>query len=164
MRLCSRDLILYTGQNAKFSLYGYVKLVSVIHNLLGEGDVLLIREGRSVDHHGAEAKVYAALAGFKAVTVIQVEADLGFLPTQFLCIFHGAFCHIAEKGLVGVVTCSLGDLEDNGALGLCSGLDDGLKLLHIVEIECGDGVTAGNGLLEHLTGVHKTQFFVRYHS
>jgi hypothetical protein len=159
----SGNLIFHTGENAEFGLYGHIILVSVINHLLGEGDVLLVREGGGVDHHGAEAHVNAALAQLEAVAVVQVEDNLRILPTQFLGVFYGTLCHIAEEGLVGVVTGTLGNLEDHRALGLCAGLDDGLKLLHVVEVESGDGVTAGNGLLEHLTGVHKTNFFVRYH-
>ena len=135
----------------------------IVNNLLGEGDVLLVRKGGSVDHNGAEAEVNAALAGFEAVAVVQMKDDLGVLPAKFLCILHSTLCHIAEEGLVGVVACALGDLEDNRGLGLSGGLDDSLELFHIVEIECGDGVTAGNGLREHFTSVHKAEFFIRNH-
>ena len=158
------NLVFHTGQDAQFGLYGDIVLVSIVHHLLGEGDVFLVREGGGVNHHGAETHVNAALAQLEAVAVVQVEHNLGMLPAQLFGIFHSTLCHIAQEGLVGVVTGTLGNLENHRALGLGAGLDNGLKLLHVVEIESGDGVTAGNGLLEHLTGVHKTQFFVRNHS
>ena len=85
-----------------------------------------------------------------------MEDDLGLFPAKFLRILDGTFRHIAEKGLVGIVAGALGNLEDDRGLGLGSGLDDGLELLHVVEVESRDGVTAGNCLREHLTGVHKT--------
>ena len=158
------NLVFHTGQNTEFGLYGNVILVSVLNHLLGEGDVLLVRQGRSVDHHRAEAHVNAALAQLEAVAVVQVKNNLGVLPTQFLGILNSTFCHVAEEGLVGVVTGTLGNLENHRALGLCSCHDDGLELLHVVEIESRDGVTAFNGLGEHFAGVYKAQFFVRNHS
>ena len=137
--------------------------MSIFNNLAGQGDVLLVGEGGSIDHHGREAHVHAALAQLEAVTVIQVQADLGILPAQFLGILDSTFGHVAQKGLVGVVAGTLGDLQDHRGLGLRGGLDNGLELLHVVEIECGDGISAGDGLLEHLSGVHKTQSFKRNH-
>ena len=158
------NLILDTGEHAEFGLDGHVVLVRILDNLLGEGDVLLVREGGSIDHHGRETGVHAALAGLEAVTVIEVEADLGIGPAELLGVSDGTLGHVAEKGGVGVVAGALGNLKDDRGLGLGSGLDDGLELLHVVEVESGDGVTAINGLGEHFAGVHKTQFFVRNHS
>ena len=160
----SGNLILDTGEHAEFSLDGHIELVRILDNLLGQGDVLLIRQGGGVDHDGREAHVHAALAELEAVAMVQVEADLGMLPTELLRIRDSTFRHVTEKGLVGILTGTAGNLEDHRGLGLGGRLDDGLELLHVVEIESGDGVTAGNGLLEHLTGVHKAQFFVRNHS
>ena len=161
--LCG-NLILYACENAEFGLDGDIVLVCIFDNFAGEGDVLFVRERRSVDHDGAEAHVDAALAKLETVAVVEMENDLGMLPAEFLCIFYSTFCHIAEKGLVGIVARTLGNLENDRALGLCGGLDYGLELLHVVEVECGDGVTALDGLCEHLAGVHKAKIFVIYHS
>ena len=136
------NLILDTGENAEFGLDGHVILVRILDNLLGEGDVLLVREGGSIDHHGRETGVHAALADLEAVAVVQVQADLRVLPTELLRVSDGTFGHVAEKGGVGIVAGALGNLEDDRGLGLGSGLDDGLELLHVVEIERRDGVTA----------------------
>ena len=51
MRLLSGNLILDAGENAQLSFDGHVILVSVVDNLLCEGDVLLVREGGSIDHN-----------------------------------------------------------------------------------------------------------------
>ena len=96
--------------------------------------------------------------------MVEVEADLGMLPAKLFCIFDSTFGHVAEKGLVGVVARTLGNLENHRGLRLRGGLNDGLELLHVVEVECGDGVTAFDGLREHLAGVDKAKFFKRYHS
>ena len=51
MRLLGGNLILNTGEDTKLGLNGDIILVSVLHNLLGEGDVLLVRKSGTVDHH-----------------------------------------------------------------------------------------------------------------
>ena len=45
------NLILYAGKHAELSLNGNIILVCVLHNLLGESNVLIVREGGTVDHH-----------------------------------------------------------------------------------------------------------------
>ena len=95
--------------------------------------------------------------------MVEVQYDLGFGPAQFLGVLHGSFGHVAQQGLVGVVARTLRYLEDDGRLGLGGSLDDGLELLHVVEVECRYGVTALDGLGEHFAGVHEAQIFVRYH-
>ena len=95
--------------------------------------------------------------------MVEVKHDFGLLATELLSILYSTLSHVAEDGAVSVGTSTLGYLHDDGRLGLNSSLHDSLHLLHGVEVESGDGVTACNGLLEHLTGVHKTQFFVACH-
>ena len=46
-----RNLILNAGKNAELALNSYVVSVSVINNLLSEGNVLLVGEVRTIDHH-----------------------------------------------------------------------------------------------------------------
>ena len=93
-----------------------------------------------------------------------MEHDLGMFPTEFLGVFYSALSHVAQEGSVCIVACALGNLKDNGRLFLRSSLDDGLKLLHVVEVESGDSIAALDSLGEHLAGVHKTKFFITYHS
>ena len=47
-----RHFVLYTGEYAELTFYGYVELVCVVNNFLCEGNVLLIGEVATVDHHG----------------------------------------------------------------------------------------------------------------
>ena len=68
---------------------------------------------------------------------------------------HRALGHVAQQGLVGVVTRAFRHLQDDGRLGFDGSHDDGLHLFHIVEVESGDGIAAVHGLGEHFTGVHK---------
>ena len=96
--------------------------------------------------------------------MVEVKNNLRFLPSEFLCILHCTLCHIAEKGLVCIIAGTLGYLENNWGLGLCRSLDDGLELLHIIEVERRNSIATLDSLGEHLSGVHKTDFFVRYHN
>ncbi len=95
--------------------------------------------------------------------MVEVKNNLGMLPAKFLGIGNGTLCHITQKSGVGIVAGTLGNLEDYRRLLLGSGLDDGLKLLHVVEVESRDCVSPFDSLCKHLTGVHKTQFFIAYH-
>ena len=151
-----RYFIFHTGQYAQFTFYGHAILVSVVNNLLRQGHVLLIRQVRTVDHDRREAHVHAGLAQFEAVAVVQVKHDFRMFASQFLGIFNGTFGHIAQQRLVGIVTGTFGNLQDNGALLLGRSLDDSLQLLHVVEVECRDGITALDGTRKHLFGVHET--------
>ena len=95
-------------------------------------------------------KYDATFAKLVAVTMVKVKYNLRLLPAKLLCILHSTLGHVAEKCLVGVVAGSLGHLEDNRRLCLCCSLNDGLELLHIVKVECRNGVTTLNCLGDHL--------------
>ena len=157
-------LVLDAGQHAQFAFDRHVVFVCILHDLLRQGDVFVVGKCRTVDHHRREAHVHAALAQFERISVVEVQHDLGFGPAQFLGVLYGSFGHVAQQGLVGVVARTLRYLEDDGRLGLGGSHDDSLELLHVVEVECRNGVTSFDGLGEHLARVHKTQIFVRYHS
>ena len=158
-----RNLVLDAGQHAQLTLDRYVELVCVVYDLLGEGYVFVVGQVRTVDHHRRKAHVDAALTQFERVAVVEVQAD-GNVFAQLLGILDGALCHVAQQRLVGVFACARRNLEDDRRRSLHASRDDGLHLLHVVEVECRDGITALDGFCEHLTGVHKSQFFVRYHN
>ena len=156
MAFSVRNFVLNACQYSELAFYGYVELVSVVNHLLREGNVLFVGKAGAVNHHRAEAHVDAALAGFERIAVVEVKHDFGVLAAKFLSIFHCTFCHVAEQSLVGVSACALGYLQDNGALLCRSGLDDGLQLFHVVEVEGGDSVAALDGACEHFARVHQT--------
>ena len=114
MRNLSGNLVLYTSQYAQLSLNGNVELVSILYHLLCQGDVLLVGKRRAVDHHAGETVVDAVLAELEAVTVVEVQHDLGMLAAQFLGILNSALSHVAQDGTVGIVACALRHLHDNG--------------------------------------------------
>ena len=122
---------------------------------LREGHILVVGQGRAVDHHRRKAHVDAALAGLEAVAVVEVKDDFRMGATEFLGVFHGTLGHIAQQGLVGVVARAFRHLQNDGRLGFHSGHDDGLELFHVVEVEGGDGIAAVHSLGEHFTGVHE---------
>ena len=144
-------------------LDGHVVLVRVVDDLLRELDVLLERQVRPVDHHRREAGVDAALARLEAVAVVEVQDDLGLLAAEILRVLDRALGEIAQKRRARVLARTLGDLHDDGRLRLDCRLDDGLDLLHRVEVERGNRVAALDRLGEHLPGVHETQFLVADH-
>ena len=161
--LGGRHLVLHSGQHAQLAFDGHVVLVGEVNHLAGQGHVLVVGEGRAVDHHRAETRLDAVLAELEAVAVVEVQHYLGVFATQLFGILHSAFGHIAQKRLVGVVAGTLRHLQYHGRLGLHGCHDNGLQLLHVVEVECRDGIAAVNGFGEHSASVHQSYFFVVCH-
>ena len=146
--------------SSEFAFDGHIVLVGVFHDLLGQGDVVVGRLGGAVDHDGGETELDAALAEFEGIAVVEVEGDRDHLAAaDFTGVFDSALREVAEQGLVGVVARALGDLQNHRGLLLGAGLDDGLKLLHVVEIERRDRIASLHRLGKHLSGVDKTQIF-----
>lgn len=157
------NLILNTCEHAELTLDSHVILVCVVHNFLSKRDILLIGEVAAVDHYRREAIVDTVFAKLECIAVVKVKHDFRFFPTEALGILNSALSHIAEKDRVGIVTRTLGYLKDNRRFCVGSSLDDGLELLHVVEVECGDGITAMHCLGKHLFCVDKAKFLVIYH-
>ena len=88
--------------------------------------------------------------------MVQMEANLRMLPTQLLGILYSALGHVTQQRLVGILAGTTRHLQDNRRLRLGTSLDDSLQLLHVVEVECGDGIAAINCLSKHLASVHET--------
>ena len=99
----ARDFVLYAGQHAQLAFDGDVVLVSVVGNLLGEGDVLFVGEVAAVNHYRRETGLDAALAQLEAVAVVEVQNNLGVLPAKLLGVCYSALGHVAQQGGVGVV-------------------------------------------------------------
>ena len=138
--------------------------MSILYDLLGDSDVLFIGESAAVKHDTGETVVNALLANLKAVTVVEVKGNLRIGTAELLGILHSTLSHVAEDGAVSVGTSTLADLHDDGRLGFHGSLHNSLHLLHGVEVEGGDGIATGNGLLEHFTGVYQPKFFVTGHN
>ena len=87
--------------------------------------------------------------------MVEVKHDLWVFPTKFLSIFHSTLSHVAKKCRVSIVASTLRYLKDHRRLSSSCSLDDSLKLLHIVEIECRDSISAFYCLCKHLASIHK---------
>ena len=148
--------VFHAGEHTEFAFDSHIMLVCIVNDLFGKSHVLLIGKMRAVDHHRREAAVDAALAQLERIAVVEVKGDLGIFPSEFFGVFNGALCHVAQQGGVGIVAGAFGNLKDNGGALLGCGLDDCLKLLHVVEVESGNSIAAFDGLFEHLAGVHQT--------
>ena len=160
---CGRDFVFNASENAELGFDGDIVLVSVSDNLLRELDILGERKVAAVDHDRREARVNAALAGLEAVAMVEVENDLRLLATELLGVFNRALSHIAQDGGVGVLARTLGNLHNYGRLRFNRRLNDGLHLLHRIEVESGDGITALDRFGKHLLGIDETKFLVTDH-
>ena len=163
--LCSLNIVLNTSKNAKFTLDSDVVFlgVSELANLLGEGNVILIREVGAVDHDRAEAVFDAGLAELEGVTMVKVENDWDelVLRMDLLGILSSSLSHVAEHGLVGVLAGTSRDLKDYWRFSLNSSRDDSLELLHVGEVVARDSIATVDGLSEHIFRVDETKRLVR---
>jgi len=157
------DIILDTSKDTELTLDGDVVLMSVLDNLLGEGNVLLIGKSRAIDHDVAEAAGNAVDAELVAVTMVKVESDGDtlVLRVDLLGVLNSTLGHVTKKSLVSIGTSTTRNLEDDRALGLDASSDDSLHLLHVVEVEGGDSKALLHGMSEHLLGVNKTKLLIR---
>ena len=75
--VCRRniDVVLHAGQAAQLAFDHNALVVSVVHNLLCQSDVLLKRVFGAVNHHGGKASVNTGFANLKAVAMVKVQAD-----------------------------------------------------------------------------------------
>ena len=118
-------------------------VVGILHHLAGQGNVFGKGLGGSVDHHGGEAVVNAALADLKAVAVIQMQAD------GQAGLNDGGLHQLHQVGAVGIGAGALGHLQNQRCLQLRSRLRDALNDLHIVHVEGADGIAALIGFFKH---------------
>ena len=150
----SNNIVLDTCQYAKLTLNGYIELVCVVNNLFGESNILLVGEVATVNHNAREAHIDTRFAQLEAVAVVEVESDRNVF-TELFCVLNSTLSHIAEEGLVSVLTSASRNLEDYGRGGLNASRDDCLQLLHVVEVVCRNCITAFDCFGEHLTSVYQ---------
>ena len=83
---------------------------------------------------------------------------------QLLGILHGTLGHVAQNGRIGILAGTRRHLHNHGRRSFDARLHDGLHLLHVIEIESGNGIPTLDRLGKHLAGIHQAQFFIRYHN
>ncbi len=69
------DLVLDAGQSAQLGLDHNAVIVGILHDLLGDLNVLGKGLAGGVDHDGGEAAVNATLAGLEVRAVVQMQND-----------------------------------------------------------------------------------------
>lgn len=94
--------------------------------------------------------------------MVEVEHDGNRIP-QLLRIFDGALCHVAQKRLVRVLASTGRYLKDDGRFAFDASLDNGLHLLHIVEVECGNGIATFDGFGKQFARIDEPEVFVTNH-
>ena len=151
------DVFLDAGQLAQLGFHPDPPGVGIVHHLFGQGDIFLIGQVRTVDHHRSEAAVNAVLAHLEAGAVVQMHhhGHGGVFDQGGLHQFH-------DVGLTGVFAGSGGNLEDHRGFFLGGGPHDALDDFHIVDVERAYGVAPGVGGGEHFSGTHKRHGFLLF--
>ena len=124
----------------------------VLNDLAGQRDVVLKGVMRTVDHDRGETAVDAGLADLEVCAVVEVEREVN------TGILDRSLCQCNEVLMLCILSCACGNLQDNGGAQFFRRLGDRLDDLHVVDVECADGVTALVSLLEHLFGCYKCHF------
>jgi hypothetical protein len=140
------DVFLNAAEHAELGLDAEALGVGLVDDALGDGDVLVERIVRGVDHDGAEeAGVDAVVAGL-FVTVVEVNGEDALGED----VGSGADDGL-DHALVGVGPRALGELDDERRLGDGGALEQAHGLLSVVDVVRADGELAV-GDLEKLRG------------
>ena len=144
--------VFHAAQHADLAFDGDAALVRVVDHAARHFDVffesrrrLAVFLERAVHHHRGVAERDGALAGLKAVAVILVHGD-GNVGIQL----GGGLNQLEEVEVLGKGARAAAGLDDDRRLGLLGGHHDGLNLLHIVDVERADAVSALGSLVEEL--------------
>ncbi len=101
---------------------------------------------RPVHHNRGESQRNGFLAGLQTVAVIEMHGhgDMGVF-------LHGRFHQFFEINHLAVFQRAAAGLDNHRAVGVVGGLHDGLDLLHVVDVECANAITAFCGLIQNLS-------------
>ena len=80
--------------------------MSIVYNLACKGYVFIIGKGAPINHYGRKSEFDTALTKLKSITMVEVETDLGIGLSQLFSILYSSLCHIAQKGLISILTSS----------------------------------------------------------
>jgi len=119
---------------AEFGFHRGIEFVRVFHDFACDFSILLERLVAGVNHHAGETFINALFAEVEGVAVVQVDGDgdVGQADRRL--------DEFLEIDGVGVLAGALGNLENQRRLFLFAGLHDGLDELHVVYVECAEGV------------------------
>ena len=107
-----RDLVFDAGEDTEFPFDADIMAMGIVDNLAGQGDIFVVRQVRTVDHHRGETAIDTRFADFKRVAVVEVEAD-GDIGAHLPRHLHRPHRHVTEHGGIGVVTGPLAHLNDH---------------------------------------------------
>ena len=143
------DVLFDPGEAAQFGFHPDAVVMGVFHDPFGHGDVFFEGMVRAVDHHGREPAVHARLADVEVRAVVEVQhhGEIGFKQP--------GLNELHDVVLARVLAGSGGHLKDERGLFLGSGLHDPLYDLHVVDVECADGVAFPVGTFKHGSGSGK---------
>ena len=151
VRVCIRCIrrvnvyfVLNASQLAKLRLYHYAAFMCVIHDFFRLCYIFLIIQMGTIKHYGSKPVFDTVPANFKIRTMVKMQCDIQ--PCFLDCRVHHRF----QIFRVRIFQRGFGNLKDNsGILRLCRS-HNALNNLHIVDIECTNGVTALKSLFKHL--------------
>jgi hypothetical protein len=134
---------------AEFALDDAVVLMGVFDDSLAHLHVLFPWLMAPINHHAGEAFIDALLAQLEAIAMIEVNGNRDGREAD------GCLDKLLEVDGVCILAGSLRNLEHDRGLVFLAGLDDGLKQLHVVDVEGAEGVFAFQSFGEEVPRVGK---------
>ena len=150
--MLSNYIVFNACENSELTLNDNAVSVCIFNNLLGEGDVVLEGMMRAVDHNGREASVDAGLADLEICAVVEVKREVD------AAVLDSGLSESEKVSVLSVLSCTCGNLKDNGGFYFARSLGDSLNNFHVIDVESTDSVAACVSLLEHLFGCNKCHF------
>ena len=126
--------------------------MSIFHNLLCEGDIVLKRMLGAVYHDGRKAAVDARLADIEIRAVVEMESEVNAAVLS---------CRMSESheiSMLCILACAGGNLKYDRRFLLCRSFGDSLNYLHIVDVEGAYGIAALISLFEHFLCCYYSHF------
>ena len=133
----------------QLALYADALGVSQLNDHTGALDILLVRQGRSIDHDVGESLMDSHQLGLQRRAVIQIQTDGNVSPLS----------HIDHHGHDVIGMCQLAHLadahlhDDGGMLFVCS-FDDRTDHLHIDTVDSHYGIAVAAGIIQHIFHVN----------
>ena len=97
-------MILYTGKNAKFTLYRNASFMRIFNNFASQFHVFVKRKAGTINHNRCITTCNSSLAGIKIFTMIQMKNNR---YRRIFCVFLYSICNIFSANFFIFQSCIL---------------------------------------------------------
>ena len=139
--------ILLAAHGAQFRLYRHIP--GHFHHAARKPYIFLKRQLGTVNHHGGISLADAVAGQVKAVPMVQMQCD-GNRRGRGQTAYHSG-----KKHRISIFERAGRGLNHHRSPHLFRRHDDGLRHLHVFDVECANGISSSAGPYKHFSGIHK---------